>query len=261
MLTTSYSAAICGASSGNRPRWAWSTQPRRAASSMLSARSTTSKRALGQTPRATRLKCPCPPPTSSQRRRLGVAGDEGGPRRVLVRAGGAEQLHLLLADTVVEVAVVEVETLDGQPRVLEDVAAAAALVEREPPRLVLQHVAGAHPLDQVASRAGRARREARLEQVVDPGGQPVVVPGAPQGDGLGAVRRFRAPGAGRPRARPPRSPTARAGAWPGLGGGTACRPWRSAVAARRRPPLPAPTDARTRRARPAPRPTPPAGSG
>src|SRR5690606_37553877 len=66
----------------------------------------------------------------------------GGAALVLGALGGEEALHLAAAETVVTVLVVEVEALRREPRVLEDVPAAAALVELEGARLVLDQVRG-----------------------------------------------------------------------------------------------------------------------
>jgi hypothetical protein len=124
--------------------------------------------------------------------------DVDGPGQQLdaafVEAGlapGAEAvLEHLLAGAVVHVGVVVREALDGQLRVLEDVAAARALVEVEDARLELVEVEAVDLGHQVGRRAPRAGVDGLLEQLVERrrarmvgvGGRPVLGVGGPGAD-------------------------------------------------------------------------------
>ena len=102
----------------------------------------------------------------------------------------------LAAGAVVEVAVVEVEALGGEPRVLEHVPARAALLQRELARLALEQVVAVDLHRQVGRRRTTGSRPAGLEEAVDAVGQQLLVPraGARRADRLlGAAGRWPGP--------------------------------------------------------------------
>src|SRR5205085_2632534 len=75
-----------------------------------------------------------------------------------------DRLHDLLAEAVIEVAVVELQALEGQPRVLEDMAAGAAPGQGELSGLALDQIAHPDPDRQVARGAPRAGVALGLEE-------------------------------------------------------------------------------------------------
>ena len=123
-----------------------------------------SKRVSGQMSRALSQKWPWPVPTSSQ-----AAGVPNGfsmaarPRyEAAHRAehmGGAAD-----AEAVVEVAVVEVEAVEGEAGVLEDMPAAAALFEGEAAGLALEQIGHADAYGELGGAAPGAVGAARLEE-------------------------------------------------------------------------------------------------
>ena len=97
-----------------------------------------------------------------------------GAGQMRLRQPAEDVLGPLLAEVVVEVAVVEVEPFDGEPRVLEDVPAGCTAIQGESPWLVLEQVAVRQVLDELPS-AQRAVRKPRLEEPIETTGQQLLV--------------------------------------------------------------------------------------
>src|SRR5262245_47488002 len=99
-----------------------------------------------------------------------MAAQHLGARPVRVAARREDQLERSFPRAVVEVLVVEVEPLDREARILEHVAAAAALLERELARLMVEEIAGAQVHRELLRAAERTVLAARLVEATEPAG-------------------------------------------------------------------------------------------
>lgn len=126
--------------------------------------SSPSKRVSGHTSRAPLQKWPCPVPTSSQAAACAEGFQHGGAGQIRAVHAAEDRGRAADAETVVEVAVVEVESVQGQARVLEDMPAAAALFEGEAARLGLELIRHPGAYGEVGGAAPGAVGAARLEE-------------------------------------------------------------------------------------------------
>src|SRR5262249_35770063 len=89
-----------------------------------------------------------------------------GPLRTV-----GEFLHQFPAESIVEVPVVKGQLGWGEPGILEDVLAGAALLQGEPPRFALDELSSLQPYRQIGGTAPGTRVPAWFKEALDAAGQ------------------------------------------------------------------------------------------